>query len=87
MYSAERYAVLAARRRSQSTPTEEEQQTIHKYIMKAAIMGNNSVALWANSPKEDCRKVYWLVLTYKSFLESFDFTVYTFEDRALLSWR
>ena len=47
----------------------------------------HSVALWANSPKEDCRKIYRLVLTYKSFLESFDFTVYTFEDIALLSWR
>lgn len=86
MYSAERYAMLAARQRSQVMPTEEEQQTIHKYIMKAAIMGNSSAALWANSPKEDCRKVYQLVLTYKSFLESLGFSVYIFQDMAFLSW-
>lgn len=38
MYSAERYAVLAARRRSQAMSTEEEQQTIHKHIMKVALL-------------------------------------------------
>lgn len=87
MYSAERYAMLAAKQRSQIIPKEEDQQALHNYIMKAAVMGNSSVALWADSPKEDCRRVYRLVLTYKPFLESLDFTVYTFEDRALLSWR
>lgn len=49
-------------------------------------MGNSSVALWTNSPKEDCRKVYQLVLTYKSFLESLGFSVYIFQDMAFLSW-
>lgn len=86
MYSAERYAMLAAKQRSQMIPSEEDQQEIHNYIMKAAVMGNSSVALWADSPKEDCRRVYRLVLTYKPFLESLDFTVYTFQDMALLRW-
>lgn len=86
MYSAERYAMLAAKQRSQMMPTEEEQQAIHKYIMKAAVMGNSSAALWADSPKENCRKVYQLVITYKPFLESLGFSVYIFQDLVLLSW-
>ena len=86
MYSAERYAMLAAKQRSQMIPSEEDQQEIHNYIMKAAVMGNSSTALWANSPKEDCRKVYQLVLTYKSFLESLDFAVYPFQDMVFLKW-
>lgn len=86
MYSAERYAMLAAKQRSQMMPTEEDQQAIHNYIMKVAIMGGCSTTLGANSPKEDCRKVYQLVITYKPFLESLDFSVYTFQDIAILSW-
>lgn len=86
MYSAERYAMLAAKQRSQIIPKEEDQQALHNYIMKAAVMGQGSVALWSDNPKEDCRKVYQLVLTHKSFLESLGFTIFIFEDMALLSW-
>lgn len=86
MYSAERYAMLAAKQRSQMIPSEKDQQEIHNYIMKAAVMGNGSAALWANSPKEDCRRVYRLVLTYKPFLESLNFAVYTFQDMIFLKW-
>lgn len=86
MYSAERYAMLAAKQRSQIIPKEEDQQALHNYIMKAAVMGQGSVALWSDNPKEYCRKVYQLVLTYKSFLESLGFTIFIFEDMALLSW-
>lgn len=39
MYSAERYAMLAAKQRSQIIPKEEDQQALHNYIMKAAVMG------------------------------------------------
>lgn len=86
MYRAERYAILVAKQRPRMIPSEEDQQMIHNYIIKAAVMGNRSAALWANSPKEDCRQVYQLVLTYKPFLESLDFAVYAFQDMAFLKW-